>query len=246
MKRRVLWFCTAILLIFCACAPKEEKSSVDLTPGVTAEPINMPERERVEVSVDKTVAAVFPDTADTSILYGGVAYTNTGNCPITVIGASFSYNLGNGITVGDSITPIFSGADVVMPGESGYLALWKSYGKPLEAAQEISVSADLQAAKAESSFLLDVRHTYIAQNYPGFATVSGAIYNTHRLDCSLNLVYLAFYDAEDKLLGVYHFTKDALIPSGEFRDFVVHLQALPIAGLAENTKTIRAHAFGIE
>ncbi len=135
----------------------------------------------------------------------------------------------------------------VAPGEKTYCALWLPARKALPESQYVSLSLELSAEPSEAKALaLKVKNARIIQNYPDFATVSGSLWNESGEECPLNVVYTAFYDSAGELLGVFHFTKNAGMYADEFKNFVVHMQPLPIENLAANTASIETHAFGIE
>ncbi len=260
--RAVLPMLVLIAALQAACAaPAPEVSpnaALDLaTPGVSATPTPTPTASaaptptpsaaaRAEFTAGKKAAYVFGEGED-ALLYCGFEAVNTGDCPaiITTVFAEFSVD-GAG-RFSEEFSPVAGEYDVVEPGEKTYCALWLPARKELPDEAAITLSLELSAAPSSASSLeLTVKNARIIQNYPGFATVSGSLWNESGEECPLNVVYTAFYDQTGELLGVFHFTKNAGIYSDEFKNFVVHLQPLPIDNLAANTATIETHAFGIE
>ncbi len=250
-----------MLLLFTGCAATPEAEDTleigapaSSTPplssgsGEQAAPIQTPAGNSVgsrktgaaAVTIVDSIALHFPGT-----LYGGVAYKNEGSAPVTLTAASFTFSY-SGKTQTSDFTPIAAEQDIVLPGETGYCTLWLPYDDALGAPEDMKVTAELTAAAAEQSpQALTVEDARLIQNYPGFATLSGSIKNPGNKACDLNMVYAAFYDEQNALLGVWYFTRNAVLQPGEDAAFVVHLQALPIEGLAEQTKEIRFRAFGI-
>ncbi len=249
----------AFLLILTGCSGKQEPSDTleigaaaastpPSSPGSREEaapeqsPIVSPSAAKagVSVSVADSTAWYFPGT-----LYGGIAYKNEGSEPVVLTGASFTFSY-SGKTQTSDFTPVAAEQDIVLPGETGYCTLWLPYDDALGVPEDLKVTAELTAATAaRSPQPLAVADARLIQNYPGFATLSGSLKNPGAKACDLNMVYAAFYNEQNKLLGVWYFTRNAVLQPGEDAAFVVHLQALPIEGLAEQTKEIRFRAFGM-
>ncbi len=248
----------ALLLLFAGCADKSEPTdtleigaAAESAPPVSsdngqAEPMQSSATgssvSKMGVAVAVTDSAVwhFP-----GMLYGGVAYKNEGSEPMTLAGASFTFSY-SGKTQTSDFTPVAAVQDIVLPGETGYCTLWLPYDDALGVPEDLKVTAELTAAAAEQPPKpLAVTDTRLIQNYPGFSTLSGSLKNPGVNPCDLNMVYAAFYNEQNKLLGVWYFTRNAVLQPGENAAFVVHLQALPIEGLAEQTKEIRFRAFGM-
>ncbi len=247
----------ALLLLVAGCAGKPQPTdTLELGATASAPPASadsgaeVPDsssvvrpsaaRTGVAVAVTDSAAWYFP-----GMLYGGVAYKNEGSEPVTLTGASFIFSY-SGKTQTSDFTPIAAERDIVLPGETGYCTLWLPYDDALGVPENLSVQAELTAATAtQSPQPLAVADARLIQNYPGFATLSGSLKNPGAKACDINMVYAAFYDEQDRLLGVWYFTRNALLQPGEDAAFVVHMQALPIEGLAEHTKEIRFRAFGM-
>ena len=84
----------------------------------------------------------------------------------------------------------------------------------------------------------------VADNYPGFSTLSGTVENKSGTDCNLNLIYAAFYDDSGSLMGVWHFSENATLKSGVAHSFVVDMTELTIDGLSSRASAIKASGFG--
>lgn len=194
------------------------------------------------VQVLQSVAFVFPRER---MLYGGVAYQNTGDAPISLKEASFTFSFSGG-SQKSTFTPVAAEFDVVLPGETAYCTLWLPYEKEGDLPGEASVAAELRAETTDRpAQALQVESEFLVQNYPRFATLSGRLSNPTAQEVDLAMVYAAFYDAGDTLLGIWYFPRNALLQPGEGVAFVSHLQSLPIPGIAEQTASMRFRAFRI-
>ena len=192
------------------------------------------------VEVTDTAAYVF-DGAEGPTLYGAVAYKNTGNCPIVLTGATLSFNVG-GASQSHDYLPVMSDISVLLPGETGFVAWWNP-DSSLAPGASAAMTAALSCAQTDLQRIpVTPRSIFLADNYPGFTTMTGSLESDG--ECSLNLVYTGFYDESGKLLGVWHFTKNAPLDPGESKTFAVHMKELPIEGLAEKTKEIRTYGVG--
>ncbi len=219
--------------------PLSPENGEETAPAQTAA-ANPPAKTGVAVSVVDSAAWYFPGT-----LYGGIAYKNEGSEPVTLTAASFTFSY-SGKTQTSDFTPVAAEQDIVLPGETGYCTLWLPYDDALGIPEGLAVTAELTAAASEQPPQpLAVNDARLIKNYPGFATLSGSLKNPGSKACELNMVYAAFYNEQGKLLGVWYFTRNAVLQPGEDAAFVVHLQALPIEGLAEQTKEVRFRAFGM-
>ncbi len=264
-KRAALLFTVLAAALQAGCAsPAAEPSpspslSLDLaTPGVAPAPAPTPSPAPVptpepaasaahaEFTEGKQVVHVFGEGAD-ALLYCGFEAFNTGDCPAVLEMVSAEFRVEDAGRFSEEFSPVAGEYDVVAPGEKTYCALWLSAREALPDNPSVTLSLELFAQPSEASALeLSVKNARIIQNYPGFATVSGSLWNESGEECPLNVVYTAFYDSAGELLGVFHFTKNAAMYADEFKNFVVHLRPLPIENLAENTAMIETHAFGLE
>ncbi len=206
-------------------------------PTLSADPAAAP---APAVKVTDTAAYVF-DGAEGPTLYGAVAYENTGNCPIVLTGATLSFTVG-GASQSHDYLPVMSDIAVLLPGETGFIAWWNP-DPSLASGSPAAMTATLSCAHTDAQRIpVTPRSVFLADNYPGFTTMTGALESDG--ECSLNLVYTGFYDENGELLGVWHFTKNAPLDPGENKTFAVHMKELPIEGLAEKTKEIRTYGVG--
>ena len=206
-------------------------------PAASADPAAAP---APAVEVTDTVAYVF-DVAEGPTLYGGAAYENTGNCPIVLTGATLSFNV-DGATQSHNYLPVMSDIAVLLPGETGFIAWWNP-DATLTPGAAAAMTAQLDCSHTDAARIpVTPRSVFLADNYPGFTTMTGSLESEG--ECSLNLVYTGFYDESGKLLGVWHFTKNAPLDPGESKTFALHMKELPIEGLAEKTKEIRTYGVG--
>ncbi|MEA4971012.1 MAG: hypothetical protein VB051_10880 [Candidatus Pelethousia sp.] len=194
-----------------------------------------------KAEVKDTVAYAFKG-AEGPVLYGALAYENTGSAPLTLTKATFAFAL-EGATEEVEFTPIFADQTVILPGETGYAALWYPLAD-IEPGADVRLSASLQWQAAEARIPIEVQNLRLAHNYPGFTTMAGVL--IAEADCSCNLIYTAFYDANENLLGVWYFTENAHLVSAEPKAFTSHLKEFPLADLAERTAQIRAFGVGME
>jgi len=193
------------------------------------------------VTVRHSVAYAFD-----GVLYGAVAYENTGSVPVVVNEAQFSFTTGGNPYI-QTFEPVYAQYDVVAPGDTSYCVLF--FEDEEIQPGDAQLTAQLSCQQAEGApFLLQVEHGYLVENYPGFATLSGALKNppTQHRTCELNMIYAGFYDDAGELLGVWYFSKNAVLAPDVQKPFVIHLKALPIENLAEDCETIEFRAIGIE
>lgn len=263
--------CLALMLVLmCACnKTKDDDSTLSLAPESDVTTANNGENSLNEdadgetnsetdglestglestgstpaVAVISTVAYVLDGQ-----LYGGVEYKNTSGVAVVVNNAEFTFTYG-GSTQSSSFVPISANKDVVLPGETSYVALWLSANSeaPLDSSVTVALEASLtpeHASKAKQQ--LFVSNARVIKNYPGFATLSGKLSNYNEDPYDLNMVYVGFYNDGGNLLAVWYFTRNALLHNGESTAFVVHMQSLPIEGLDENTSEMRFRAFSMQ
>ena len=225
-----------------SAAPAQSPTSEDL-PAAAAGEENVPPASApptAGLSITGSAAYAFP-----GMLYGGVSYTNESNAAMLLSEATFTFTYAGG-TQQSTFVPVAAENDVVAPGETAYCTLWLPYDDTAGRPDSVTLQAQLSGAAATlSPRPLTVENARLIQNYPGFATLSGRLNNPGTDACDLNMVYVGFYDQGGALLGVWHFTRNAVLQPGDGAAFVVHLQALPIEGLCENTAEMRFHAFGI-
>lgn len=189
------------------------------------------------VSVTDTVCYTF----GSNVLYGAAEYKNTGDCPVIITGVVFGFAAGSE-TVTREFVPFLNEYDIVMPGESSYIVFFETME---DGAPEVtSLTAELSCQKSEEVRIsLGVDDLYVSQNYPTFATLSGTITN-NTADCSLNMIYAAFYDEQDSLIGVWYFSDSSYLTMGSTRSFVVNMNELKIDNLSEKAVSMKAMGFG--
>lgn len=194
------------------------------------------------VEVTGTVAYVF-DGAEGVTIYGAAEYTNTGDTPVTLTSATFDFSVG-ARSISYDFTPMLAQYDIVMPGKSAFVVLWLK-DSSLTPGTPATLSANLTcAASAQDRYDLEVENIYLADNYPDFTTLSGTLRNLSGNECSMNMLYVGFYDKSGALLGVWNFTRNAQLEPYDTKSFVVNMKELTIADLAANTASARGTAFG--
>ena len=191
--------------------------------------------------VRQTVAYAL-SCAEGPALYGAASYENTGDAPLRLTGASFTFTFSGQAEAVDFV-PIFAEETIVLPGETAYAALW--YTLPsLAPGTPVRLSASLQYEEAPASRVaVQAQDIRLAHNYPAFTTMAGVL--TAGADCPCNLVYTGFYDEGGALLGVWYFTDNAQLIAGTPKAFTTHMKELPIDGLAEQTAEVRSFGIGI-
>jgi hypothetical protein len=251
----------ALLLTSCSKETKAPAAVVDITQpdiempkdpvtpvpvGVGVGPAETPASEygvNAGVTVVRTVSYTFEQDGKFT-LYGAAEYTNSGDCPVIITSAAFTFTAG-GSLITNEFVPVLNQYDVVLPGQSSYVTLWLPYEGETSLPPDVTVTASLKCERTETPRIgLELDHLYLADNYPGFTTLSGTIRSLSDTECSLNLAYAAFYDDAGALLGVFYFTKNATLTTGDEKNFVVHMTGLPIEGLAAKTAEVRSAAFG--
>lgn len=206
--------------------------------GATPAPIG------ASVQVAQTVAHALAVDGGV-LLYGAVEFHNTGDAGLVLSQADlhFTWEGGSGSA---QFAPALAQYDVIPPGGTGYLTYYEPR-TDVSAGTAVALTASLTAqGSAQPRLDMEASNLYLAQNYPGHATLTGTL--TSRFapeeNCSLNMIYVAFYGEGNKLLGVWNFTRNALFEGVESKNFAEQLKSLPIPGLAENTAAMRALGFG--
>ncbi len=240
--------CICCVLPLLGCAKEPEAVVIDVTGASAARPAEAGETQAPaskgspKAEIKDTVAYTFKG-AEGPVLYGALAYENIGSAPLTLTKATFNFAL-EGKTEEVEFTPIFADQTVILPGETGYAALWYPLAD-IEPGADVRLSASLQwQAAAEARIPIEVQNLRLAHNYPGFTTMAGVL--TAAADCPCNLIYTAFYDENESLLGVWYFTENAHLVSAEPKAFTSHLKDFPLADLAERTAQIRTFGVGME
>ncbi|MDO4568360.1 MAG: hypothetical protein Q4B99_05300 [Clostridia bacterium] len=257
MKRFTALILTALVAVLCvACQVQPtqidnpeltdvpDSTDAAVTPEGTVTPSNTP-TGTPEAEVTAAVAYLLDDGAT---LYGAIEYENTGSVDIVLSEAAFVFS-GGGSQYTCTFVPMLNQYDVLQPGMTSYVTYWGAAPDDgtFAVGQELALAATVTPAAAEAPrFDLGMSDIRILSNYPQFATVSGLISNAQEASCTMNMQYVAFYDADDALLGVWHFSENATMNPGDVRSFVVNMTELTIDGLAENTARIRYSSFGFD
>lgn len=271
---RLFLICLLTAAMFCGCASQNVTADTDSSPlptaelpAVTPQPHMEPPARAADSETDSgtesvpaddygaspgaavtaSVAYAFAGDKDgAATLYGAAEYTNTGDCPITIAEADFVFTGAGGVTE-RAFTPSFASSEVILPGESGFITLFLENTAGYAAGENVSLQVSLQPEKApEERILMQADHIYLADNYPGFTTMTGSLSLPEEAECTLNTVYVGFYGESGELLGVWNFTKNAQFEgAGDTKNFTVHMRGLPIGGLAENTVSTKSAAFGV-
>lgn len=256
MKRFIKIFLCCCLLLLAGCAKEPETVVIGITatglPEATSAAVSTQEDPastaqpaaggKTQAQVRDTVAYVL-SCAEGPALYGAVAYENTGDTPLTITQADFVFTLSDHVEE-VAFTPVFAKETVVLPGETGYAALWYTMADLTPGAQvELDASLSWEAAQAEGCIPIAVDNVHLAHNYPAFVSMAGTI--TAAQDCPCNIIYTAFYDQSDQLLGVWYFTDNAQLMGGEPKAFTTHMEELPLTDLADAAARVEAFGVGI-
>lgn len=250
MKKFLILFLIGTLLLGASCGDDPKINDVAGSPPVhaatgsphiSATPLKAPDKS---VEVLSTAAHIF-EGASGPTLYGAIEYRNIGEKPLYITSASFSFSV-DGKSVFQEFVPPLNKFDIIMPGERSFLTLWH-----MEPDLKLNAQATLTAylkyeASEENRIPLQVSNLYLAGNYPKFTTLSGTVENTNGFECPMNMIYVGFYDEKGALLGVWHFSHNALLEAGDIKSFVVHMKELPIQNLASRCASFHATAFGFE
>lgn len=249
MKRFCAFFLLICMLVpsLCACGGREAETAdaLDLSQTAAGEGTPLPASEyghSAGVKITASVAYAF-DGANGPVLYGAVEYQNTGNCPVTISKASFTFHIDE-TEIKHEYEPPLGSYTIVLPGETSFEAAWLT--EPDVAADaNVTLTAELTAVEsAASGISLKADHLYAADNYPGFSTLSGRLSCTSDKGCSMNIVYVGFYDAAGAFLGAWYFTKNAVLESGDQKNFVINMQDFPLSDLGARTAGFKSAAFG--
>ena len=192
-----------------------------------------------------SVAYVFSGT-EGATLYGAVEYQNTGSTSFIVESAAFSFSV-DGAPLEVTFSPMLNQYDIIEANQSSFLALWHT-----DAALTAGASAELTGVEltvspsSERRRNLSVSDIYLADNYPGFTTLSGTVMNLSQQSCSFNVVYTGFYDETGSLLGVWYFTKNVYLEQNDDKAFVMQMRELPIPDLEARCTDARGVGFGFD
>lgn len=249
MKRLLtsaLWLCLLIAGCAAIAGCKDKNKKEDPLPTVTPlEAVAVPSPVlEASAEVGQSLSYYFKNIGGVSMIYGAAEVKNTSSAPMIITNASFAFKV-KGKAVQKDIVPVFNDSDIIAPGETAHICVWSNYDAKTEdeVDTEVAVTVDVEAAGGSRG--LELSNLRIIHNYPGFPTLSGHILSRSDVSYKYTINYSAFYDSQDKLLGVWYFTKDAALESGAHRDFVAHMQSLPIPDLAENTVKILGRSIGV-
>lgn len=204
-----------------------------------------------EAIVGQSIAYYFPDINGAPNFYAAFEINNIGQTPIYLKEATISFKYKD-TSISQPFTPVQSEDDILAPEKTQAYAIWfptdqiKSLDKttPIDVTIEITTSV---SDPARTSRVLSVDNLHLIQNYPSFPTLNGSINNSaEQRDFSLFMLYTAFYDSDDQLLGVWNSTEPLNITSDSRRNFVNYIRMLPIPELAENTIRIEGRGVGFE
>lgn len=210
----------------------------DATPEVTTYGHN------AEVKIMASAAYVFEGAQGVTI-YGALEYKNTGNCPIYISKASFAFTV-DGTKINHDYAPSLGEYTIVLPGETSFEAVWVT-GHNVAADATAQLSASLTAVEATAPTVsLRADNLYAADNYPGFSTLSGRLACASEAGCSMNIIYVGFYDDADKFLGAFYFSKNAVLEAGDAKNFVINMQDFPLNDLGARAKSFKSAAFGFD
>lgn len=203
------------------------------------------------LEVTQTVCSYFPKLNGFSQLYGAVEFKNNSSETAYVSNASLQFSVGDK-AFATQFVPMLNTDDWVAPGETSTIAYWGAFDASTVGdidTDSLTLTATLEGQTVDPSQIdrrLAVNNLSLQQNYPSFATLTGSVTNPTDMSFALSLVYANFYDADGKLLGVWHFTGTTAAPEDSTRVFSDHLKTFPVEGLAENTVTVTGRAIGID
>lgn len=244
----ILSICMLLPLLY-ACGGKgaEATDALDVseTPAVGETPLPADAYgHNAGVKITASAAYVF-EGANGPTLYGAVEYQNTGDCPITVSKANFTFSV-DGTEIKHEYEPPLGEYTIVLPGETSFEAVWLT-GQNIAAGSPVTLTASLTAVEsAAPNVALKADNLYAADNYPGFSTLSGRLACTSSSGCSMNIVYVGFYDEAGAFLGAWYFTKNAVLEAGEAKNFVVNMQDFPLDDLGARAASFKSAAFGFD
>ena len=213
----------------------------EVTPDV--EPTAKVNNPQPALEIVSSVAYLFNSGR---ILYGAVEYKNTGNCNIVLTNAQFTFSDAS-TSLPVTFTPMLSEYDVVEPGATSFVTYWGNNpaDEILLESENITVTAELTPVATDDVRRdLELSDIRVLDNYPGFSTLSGLITSSQTDACTMNMSYVAFYDADDTLLGVWNFTLNSVMNPGDIRSFVINMNDLTIENLSSRTASTKACGFG--
>lgn len=250
-------FLAALLIILMlipvlgACRSKDADSSDALDVAETVAPLQTQAGaagygygHNAGVKIRASVAYAFAGEQGAT-LYGAVEYENTGDCPIVISKAHFIFALADNKIEYDYAPPLGEYM-IVLPGEISFEAVWVT-GKSVEPGEAVTLSASLTAVEAAvPTVALEANNLYVADNYPDFSTLSGRLSCKSESGCTMNVVYVGFYDEAGAFLGAWYFTKNAVLEPNEAKNFVINMRDFPLGDLGARVASFQSAAFGFD
>ena len=232
------------LIFMSACTHNGGKSSIVPQPHSSDDVITSPSDAvysgEPSLTVTQSVAYLFPQLEGNE-LYVACELKNDSDCPCTVEFVIYNVEIGEK-TVKVNAVPPAADYCAVFPGELFYSAAWT--GEQVQENTEVKVvSVDVSIKKSDvTPIRIKADNLFTVRNYPSFVTLSGDLQSEN--NAQLNLMYAAFYDENDMLLGVWCFTEPTELVKGRAVHFTTHLEKLPIEDLEQKAKEIRLVGFG--
>ena len=222
------------------------------SPGELAEDQSVPAQapSAATLEVTQTTAYFFRDINGFPQLYAALEYQNNGQQDTIVSNVKLHFKAGER-TIDAEFIPMLNADDYIRPGEKSTLAYWlNDEGQDITDSTPLSVTAEIEGSARPPGSIdrsLLVRNLSLIQNYPAFSTLTGSIQNpSPENQYALTLIYASFYDADHRLLGVWHFSKNMSVHSNGTRNFSLHIDTLPIPDLAKNTAQVIGRGIGID
>lgn len=232
-----------------ACKSKDAESTGALDVTETAAPTQTQAGaagygHSAGVNIRASAAYAF-EGGQGATLYGAIEYENTGDCPIVISKAHFVFTLESGKIEYDHVPPLGEYM-VVLPGETSFEAVWVT-GKSVTPGEAVTLSASLTATEAAAPRVaLEADNLYVADNYPGFSTLSGRLSCASQSGCTMNVVCVGFYDEAGAFLGAWYFTKNAVLEPNESKNFVINMRDFPFSDLGARVAGFKSAAFGFD
>ena len=245
----------ALMAIFMlsACGAKNDAPVLsDANPSAVPDGTSAPDAAPDAAAYGTNAAARVTATAaysyaagDTARLYAAIEYKNEGDCPIVISNVKLNA-AAEGVNETAEFVPELSEYMVLLPGETGYIARWLG-NTAIPIGADITMSAELTAAKHdERGVRIRVDNLYAADNYPSVTTLSGRLTCREGHSCTANMIFIGFYDENEKFIGAWYFSKNALFEGGDSKNFVADMNDFPVARLSEKAAGIRGIGFGFD
>lgn len=193
-----------------------------------------------ELTVTQTVAYIFA-TDSGKVLYTACEYKNNSHMPCIIDNVIYHISIGEKNVDVKADQPA-SEYCVISPGKAFYNAAWTDTDASADVDIKIeSVEINVKPSEAKCIEITGDK-LYIVRNYPSFASVSGELISTD--DAKINLIYIGFYDAADKLIGVWCASEPSTLAAGNSSHFTMHMKDLPIDDLENTTQRMNVTGFG--